>query len=40
MKGSTEKRRQWLWFAGLWACGMLAMGLLAGLVRLLLRIGG
>lgn len=41
MTRSTEKRRQWLWFAGLFAGGMIAMLLLAGLVRVLLRrIGG
>ena len=32
----TEKQRQWLWFAGLFAGGMFAMLALAGIVRLLL----
>jgi hypothetical protein len=32
----TEKQRQWLWFAGLFAGGMVAMLALAGIVRLLL----
>jgi hypothetical protein len=35
----SEKNRQWIWFAGLLAGGMAAMLLLAGLVRLILRIG-
>jgi hypothetical protein len=36
----TEKQRQWLWFVGLVAGGMIAMGLLAGLIKVMLRIGG
>ena len=36
----TEKQRQWLWFAGLSAGGMAAMLVLAGLMRLMLRMGG
>jgi len=32
----TEKKRQWLWFAGLFFGGMIAMLVLAGAVRLLL----
>jgi len=32
----TEKQRQWLWFAGLFAGGMAAMLVLVGTVRLLL----
>jgi hypothetical protein len=36
----TEKQRQWLWFVGLFAGGMAAMLLLAGLVRVALKIGG
>ena len=40
MKEPTDKRRQWRWFVGLSAGGMLAMLLLAGLVRLVLKIGG
>jgi hypothetical protein len=35
----TEKQRQWLWFVGLIVGGMTAMLLLAGLVRVMLRIG-
>jgi hypothetical protein len=35
----TEKRRQWLWFAGLFVAGMAAMLVLAGLVRLMLGLG-
>jgi hypothetical protein len=34
----TERQRQWLWFAGLFAAGMAAMLVLAGLVRLILRM--
>lgn len=36
----TDRRRQWLWFAGLVTAGMAAMLLLAGLVRLVLKLGG
>ncbi|WP_419657408.1 hypothetical protein [Desulfosarcina variabilis] len=36
----TEKQRQWLWFVGLFAGGMIAMLLLAGLVKLALKMGG
>ncbi len=36
----TEKQRQWLWFSGLFAGGMAAMLVLAGLVRLMLGMGG
>jgi hypothetical protein len=36
----TERQRQWLWFVGLFAGGMAAMLVLAGLVRLMLKIGG
>jgi hypothetical protein len=32
----TDKQRQWLWFAGLFAGGMLAMLILAGAVRMIL----
>jgi hypothetical protein len=35
----TEKQRQWLWFAGLFAGGMAAMLVLAGIVRLMLGMG-
>jgi hypothetical protein len=35
----TEKKRQWLWFAGLFLGGMLAMLVLAGIVRLMLGMG-
>jgi hypothetical protein len=35
----TEKQRQWLWFAGLFAAGMAAMLVLAWTVRLLLGMG-
>jgi hypothetical protein len=34
----TEKQRQWLWFTGLFAGGMAAMLLLAGVVRLMLKL--
>jgi len=34
----TDVQRQWLWFAGLFAAGMAAMLVLAGLVRLILRM--
>ncbi len=34
----TKEQRQWLWFAGLFAAGMAAMLVLAGLVRLILRM--
>lgn len=36
MKRFTEKKRQWLWFAGLFLGGMIAMLVLAGIVRLML----
>jgi hypothetical protein len=32
----TDKQRQWLWFAGLFAGGMLAMLILASAVRMIL----
>ena len=32
----TEKKRQWLWFVGLFIGGMAAMLVLAGIVRLML----
>lgn len=35
----TEKQRQWLWFAGLFAGGMVAMLVLAGIMRLMLGMG-
>ena len=38
MKALTEKRRQWLWFAGLWLGGLLATILLAWLVRWIVKI--
>ena len=40
MKGLTEKQRQWLWFFGLAAAGMAGMLMLAGLVKMVLKIGG
>ena len=39
MKPLTEKQRQWLWFVGLFAGGLIAMLLLAGLVKMVLKIG-
>lgn len=33
MKALTEKKRQWLWFAGLWCGGLGAAFLLAYLTR-------
>ncbi len=35
----TEKKRQWLWFAGLFVGGMAGMLVLAGIVRLMLGMG-
>ncbi|WP_319523237.1 hypothetical protein [uncultured Desulfosarcina sp.] len=34
----SEKQRQWMWFAGLLVAGMAGMLLLAGVVRLLLKM--
>ena len=36
----TERQRQWLWFAGLFVGGMAGMLLLAGVVRMMIGIGG
>jgi phage shock protein PspC (stress-responsive transcriptional regulator) len=33
MKTSTERRRQWLWFVGLWCAGLAATAILAYLTR-------
>jgi hypothetical protein len=33
-----EKQRQWLWFAGLMVGGMAAMLMVAGLVRIMLKL--
>ena len=30
--------RRWAWFLGLWAGGVVALGLVAGAIRLLLRL--
>jgi hypothetical protein len=38
MKRLTDNQRQWLWFAVLFVGGMAAMAVLAGVVRLLLRM--
>jgi hypothetical protein len=38
--GFSEKQRQWLWFAGLLAAGMAGMLLLAGVVRVVLKMAG
>ncbi len=38
MKALTEKRRQWLWFAGLSLGGLSATILLASLVRWIVSI--
>jgi hypothetical protein len=35
----TEKQRQWLWFAGLFAGGMAVMLVLVGIVRFMLKMG-
>jgi hypothetical protein len=35
----TEKQRQWLWFVGLFVGGMAGMLVLAGVVRLMLKMG-
>ncbi|MDZ7833476.1 MAG: hypothetical protein U5L07_17155 [Desulfobacterales bacterium] len=37
-KAPTEKKRQWLWFAGLWCAGLAACLILAYAVRLILRM--
>lgn len=39
MKRLTEKQRQWLWFAGLFAGGLATMLVLAGIMRLMLGMG-
>ena len=36
----TEKQRQWLWFVGLALVGMAGMLVLAGLVRVMIGMGG
>jgi hypothetical protein len=38
MKTLTEKKRQWMWFAGLWCGGLAAVLLLAYLIRWMMRI--
>jgi len=35
----TEKKRQYLWFAGLWSAGLVVMFLLALATRLFLKAG-
>lgn len=35
----TEKKRQWLWFAGLWLAGFLTLGMLSLLIRAVMNIG-
>jgi hypothetical protein len=36
MKRPTEKRKQWLWFIGLWCSGLSAVLLLAYAIRLMM----
>ncbi len=36
MSPITKKRKQWLWFVGLWFGGLSAVLALAGLIRLLM----
>ena len=38
MKRPTDNQRQWLWFVVLFVGRMAAMAILAGVVRLLLRM--
>ena len=30
--------KRWIWFVGLWAGGVLSLGIVAGAIRLLLRL--
>jgi hypothetical protein len=38
MKPFTKRQQQWAWFIGLWCAGLFATLLLAGLVRLMVRM--
>ncbi len=38
MKAFTKKKRQWIWFIGLWFGGFSAVYLLAYLIRWMMRI--
>jgi hypothetical protein len=38
MKAFTKRQQQWAWFIGLWCAGLFFVLLLAGLIRLLLRM--
>jgi hypothetical protein len=38
MKPFTERQQQWAWCIGLWCAGLLITLLLAGLVRLMVRM--
>ena len=38
MKPITDKKRQWLWFAGLWVGGLTCTTLLAFGARLMIRL--
>ena len=38
MKASTDKKRQWLWFAALWCVGVMSAFFLSYLVRWLIQI--
>jgi hypothetical protein len=39
MRRPTDRRRQWVWFAGLWLGGLTAAGALAIAVRWAMRSG-
>ncbi len=38
MSPITKKRKEWLWFVGLWIGGLSAVLVTAGLIRLLMGI--
>lgn len=36
---ATEKQKQWLWFAGLWAAGFCTLGIISLIIRAVMNIG-
>lgn len=38
MKHTTDTKKQWIWFIGLWFAGLVSVAALAYAIRLLVRI--
>lgn len=36
---ATDKKRQWLWFIGLWLTGFLTLGAISLVIRAIMNIG-